>query len=63
MSIDARKLDDLLSGPDPTFVKMDIEGAEPYAILGATEHPQSIYRFWLSVHTISASTYGRSQSS
>lgn len=36
-SIETRKLDDLLDGPDPTFIKMDIEGAEPHAIQGATE--------------------------
>ncbi len=37
MSLETRKLDDLLDGPEPTFIKMDIEGAEPYAIEGATE--------------------------
>ena len=36
-SIETRKLDDLLNGPPPSFIKMDIEGAEPYAIQGATE--------------------------
>jgi FkbM family methyltransferase len=36
-SIECRKLDDLLEGPEPTFIKMDIEGAEPFAIEGATE--------------------------
>lgn len=36
-TIEVRKLDDLLDGPPPSFIKMDIEGAEPYAIEGATE--------------------------
>jgi FkbM family methyltransferase len=36
-SIECRKLDDLLEGPEPTFIKMDVEGAEPFAIEGATE--------------------------
>jgi len=36
-TIEVRKLDDLLDGPAPSFIKMDIEGAEPYAIEGATE--------------------------
>jgi FkbM family methyltransferase len=33
--IQCRRLDDILNGPPPTFIKMDIEGAEPKAILGA----------------------------
>ena len=38
-SIEVRRMDDLIlrSGPGPTFIKMDIEGAEPHAIEGATE--------------------------
>jgi FkbM family methyltransferase len=36
-SIETYKLDDLLDGPPPSFIKMDIEGAEPRAIQGATE--------------------------
>jgi len=35
MSIECRRLDDILDGPPPTFIKMDIEGAEPEAIKGA----------------------------
>jgi hypothetical protein len=35
-SIDCRRLDTLLTDADPTFIKMDIEGAEPDAIAGAT---------------------------
>jgi FkbM family methyltransferase len=34
-SIHCRRLDDILDGPEPTLIKMDIEGAEPGAILGA----------------------------
>jgi len=34
-SIECRRLDDLLDGPSPTFIKMDIEGTEPEAIKGA----------------------------
>ena len=35
-SIECRRLDNILQGPPPTFIKMDIEGAEPKAILGAS---------------------------
>jgi FkbM family methyltransferase len=35
-SIECRRLDNILDGPAPTFIKMDIEGAEPKAILGAS---------------------------
>jgi FkbM family methyltransferase len=44
--VEAAPLDDLLSGISPTFIKMDIEGAEPMALRGATrimrEHAPSI---------------------
>ncbi len=36
VEIECRSLDDLLQDPAPTFIKMDIEGAEPAAIAGAT---------------------------
>jgi len=36
-AIECRRLDDILDGPPPTFIKMDIEGAEPEAIRGATK--------------------------
>ena len=36
IEVEAQPLDDLLSDLDPTFIKMDIEGAEPNALLGAT---------------------------
>jgi FkbM family methyltransferase len=35
-TVECRRLEDLFDGPAPTFVKMDIEGAEPSAIRGAT---------------------------
>ena len=35
-SIECRRLDDLLEGIAPTFIKMDIEGSEPDALSGAT---------------------------
>ena len=34
--VDAVSLDEMLADRSPTFVKMDIEGAEPSAIAGAT---------------------------
>ncbi len=34
--IEIRKLDDLLQNESPTYIKMDIEGAEPQALLGAS---------------------------
>jgi FkbM family methyltransferase len=36
IEVEADSLDSLLSGVDPTFIKMDIEGAEPNALRGAT---------------------------
>ena len=35
IEVEADSLDALLSGVDPTFIKMDIEGAEPNALRGA----------------------------
>lgn len=37
LQINCVKLDDLLSGVKPTYLKMDIEGAEPDALRGATQ--------------------------
>jgi FkbM family methyltransferase len=36
IEVEADSLDSLLSGIDPTFIKMDIEGAEPNALRGAS---------------------------
>jgi FkbM family methyltransferase len=37
LSIEAKRLDDVLAGQKPTFVKMDIEGAELAALEGAAK--------------------------
>jgi FkbM family methyltransferase len=36
-TVECMPLDDLLAGTRPTFIKMDIEGSEPDALLGAKE--------------------------
>lgn len=35
IEVDCEPLDEILSGEQPTFIKMDIEGGEPEALLGA----------------------------
>jgi FkbM family methyltransferase len=46
VEVEADSLDNLLAGIEPTFIKMDIEGAEPNAIRGASEtfrsHPPTL---------------------
>jgi len=37
LEVDCRTLDSALAQANPTFIKMDIEGAEPDAIMGATQ--------------------------
>lgn len=37
LEIDCVKLDDVLANEEPTYIKMDIEGAEPDALMGARE--------------------------
>lgn len=34
-AVECRRFDDIIHSPEPTFIKMDIEGAEPHALLGA----------------------------
>jgi hypothetical protein len=36
VEVESRRLDDILNGEIPTFIKMDIEGSEPDALIGAT---------------------------
>lgn len=37
LSVECRRLDDILWPLTPTYIKMDIEGAEPQALIGATD--------------------------
>ena len=37
IEVQCRKLDDILAGKKPSYIKMDIEGAEPDAVAGAEQ--------------------------
>ena len=63
IQVPCRPLDEILANDQPSYIKMDIEGAEPLALAGAPPKPfAGTPQFWPCVSITTLPTYGISLS-